>query len=96
MARRDLKTEIIAAAATDDAFRAELLRDPRAAISARFGATVPPALRIDVVEDTAERVTIALPLRRDELPEGMLDAVAGGTGCGVGSVIGLMSPGPIS
>ncbi len=96
MAARDLKAEIIAVAAADAAFREQLLRDPRAAISARFGVTVPPALRIDVVEDTAERVTIPLPLRRDVLPEGMLEAVAGGTGCTNDQPNGLGAQGPVS
>ncbi|HNW92171.1 MAG TPA: NHLP leader peptide family RiPP precursor [bacterium] len=94
MAQRNLKAEIIAAAEADAGFRAALLRDPRAAISGRFGMTLPPALRVNVVEDSLEEVTIALPLCRgnDQLPAGMLDAVAGGTiRCINDSLVGAMS-----
>ena len=89
-----LKSRIIAAALTEPAFRDKLVREPRAAISARFKVTLPAKLQVEVLQDTPDKVTIVLPLLpgSGQLPDELLDAVSGGAAqCSNSSPAGLMS-----
>lgn len=71
-------------AQTDEEFRAELLKDPSAAITKLTGEEVPEEFKIKVIEnDPAYSATFVLPpMAAEELEDGDLDEVAGGL-CGV-------------
>ncbi len=63
---------------TDEAFRAELKRDPKGTLQAH-GIDVRDDVEIDVVESTPTRHYVVLPpLRTGELDGNDLDAVTGG------------------
>lgn len=67
--------------ATDETFRAALIADPRAALTAE-GVDLPEAVTVRVVESTPDHIRIAIPpaLNDDvELDEEALAGVAGGT-----------------
>lgn len=76
---RDVYQELMFKAAKDEAFRAALLKDPKATLVAVFGAPLPESLNVRVVSNTANELTIVIPPKRsDELSEDDLDQVAGG------------------
>lgn len=67
-------------AATDEAFRAELLSNPRSAIEKLTGKTLPDSYNIKVIEsDPNYSATFVLPLiQSGDLSFDALDNVAGG------------------
>lgn len=70
---------IIAKAMLDDAYRQELLVNPKQAIHREFGKELPPGLDVRVVEEAANVVYLVLPARPvSELSDHDLAAVAGG------------------
>jgi Nitrile hydratase, alpha chain len=69
--------KVIAKAWGDDAFRAQLLADPNAALAAE-GITAPEGKTFAIVEDTDDVVHVVLPARPTELSDDELDSVAGG------------------
>lgn len=69
--------KVIAKAWGDEAFRAQLLADPTAALAAE-GVTAPEGTTFAVVEDTADVVHVVLPARPTELSDAELDSVAAG------------------
>ena len=73
----ELKTQILTKAAADGDFRTRLLTDPRAAISAETGVTVPEGFNVVVHEDSATTAHLVLP-PSPELTEVELEMVAGG------------------
>jgi hypothetical protein len=77
---RPQKTEaIIAKAMSDDAYREELLVNPKRAIRQELGKELPLGVEVRVVEESANVVYLVLPPRRTrELSDGDLDAVVGG------------------
>ena len=75
----ELKTKILSKAAEDGEFRTRLLTDPRAAISAETGVTVPEGFDIAVHEDSATTAHLVLP-PSPKLTEAELTAVAGAGG----------------
>ena len=92
----DLEARVIAQAVQDPAFRARLLAEPRA-VFAELGLNIPPEVRIQAVQETAEQYYLVLPAaaaRRagTSLSDADLERVAGGaatvyagwTGCGSG------------
>lgn len=70
---------IIAKAWSDPGFKARLLADPAAILTAE-GFTVPAGVALTVVEDTAAVQTLILPARPSDMSDDDLDQVAGG-GC---------------
>ncbi|HXT17144.1 MAG TPA: NHLP leader peptide family RiPP precursor [Gemmatimonadaceae bacterium] len=74
---------ILARAATDASFRAELLVDPRAAINRAFAIAIPVGFRLKFIErDPGVDALVVLPDLRPpdgELSDDALDAVSGGT-----------------
>jgi hypothetical protein len=74
--------ELLTRSATDPEFRAALLADPRAALSAE-GVAVPAEIAIRVVESGPGEMVLALPpavADDEELSEDALAAASGGTG----------------
>ena len=84
--------QMLERSATDQDFRAQLLENPRAALTEHYGKDVPESFNVVFVENQAD-ATIVLPDPVDpeaELSEEELEAVSGGTTplC-VGIIIGL-------
>ena len=73
----EMKAHIVARAAEDGQFRAELVRDPKAMISSELGVLIPESFAIRVHEDSATTAHMVLPLS-DQLTEEDLAQVAGG------------------
>lgn len=69
----------VAKAWDDSAYREQLLRDPRAALSG-VGADLPPGIEISVVEDSADRMHLVLPVppAEGEVGDEHLAAATGG------------------
>ncbi len=79
----DLKRIAYAKAAQDDAFRAELLANPRAAIEKLFNCELPPHVTLQAVEERPNTFVVPVPVKFVESPDGELsdddlEAVAGG------------------
>ena len=77
MTATELKTQILTKAAEDDDFRTRLLTDPKAAISAETGMTVPEGFDVVVHEDSGTTAHLVLP-PSPALTEAELEKVAGG------------------
>jgi hypothetical protein len=79
---RDLEARVIAQAVQDPAYRARLLADPRV-VFADLGLSVPPEVRIQALQETAEQYYLVLPAVADRPPgaglsDAQLEAIAGG------------------
>lgn len=74
--------EIVSKAVKDDAFRARLLKDPRAAIEKEFGGKLPDGVTVRVHENSASEIHLVLPAHLDmssrALSDNELEHVAGG------------------
>ena len=73
----EMKDRILSKAAEDDEFRALLIADPKAAISAEIGADIPDVFNVAVHEDSASTFHLVLP-PSSTLTEAELEMVAGG------------------
>ena len=73
----EMKDRILSKAADDGEFRARLIADPRAAISAEIGQTIPDGFDVMVHEDSATTAHLVLP-PSPQLTEVEMKAVAGG------------------
>ena len=78
-----LKDRILSKAATDIEFRARLIADPKAAISAETGQTIPDGFDVVVLEDSETTAHVVLPTS-PRLTEADLAKATGGM-----SVIGF-------
>jgi hypothetical protein len=81
---RELETQVIAQAVQDPAFRARLRADPKAVFAER-GLRIPPEVKIQALQETAEQYYLVLPALERAGPHagaGLSDAdlehVAGG------------------
>ncbi len=73
------RAELIAKALKDPAFKAELLKDPAAAIEKASGLKLPAGITVKVVEDSASVVHLVLPAASSKpLGDKELGKVAGG------------------
>jgi Nitrile hydratase, alpha chain len=89
---RELEAQVLAQAVQDPAFRARLLAEPKA-VFAELGLSIPPAIQIQVLQETAEQYYLVLPAAAERragasLSDADLEQVAGGrshytgwTGC---------------
>ena len=75
----EMETHILAKAAEDEGFRAQLIDDPKAAISEVFGINLPEWFDIQVHPNTATTRHLILP-PSELLAESELEMVAGGEG----------------
>ena len=73
----ELKNQILSKASEDNDFRARLIADPRAAISAETGQTIPEGFDVVVHEDSATTAHLVLS-PSPKLTEAELEKVAGG------------------
>ena len=82
--RAEMERRLIQRSLEDDAFRQELLGDPKSAVEEELGTRLPEEVRLVVVEETADTVYLVLPFRSTEdqeageLSDRELEAVAGG------------------
>ena len=75
----ELKAQILNRADEDGDFRARLIEDPKAAISAEIGADIPDGFDVAVHEDSATTFHLVLP-PSPQLTAAELEQVAGGRG----------------
>ena len=75
----ELRERILSRAAEDGEFRARLIADPKAAISAETGATIPEGFEVAVHEDSAITAHLVLP-PSPRLTEAEMKAAVGGVG----------------
>ena len=73
----EMRARIIEKAGNDPDYRARLIDDPRAAVAAELGVTIPNALTIKVHEEDAGSAHLVLP-PSSRLHDTDLGAVAGG------------------
>ena len=73
----EMRDQILSKAADDNDFRARLVADPRAAISAEIGANIPDEFSLSVHEDSATTAHLVLP-PSPELTDAELAQVSGG------------------
>ena len=73
----ELKTKILTKAAEAGDFRTQLIADPKTAISAETGVTIPEGFDIVVHEDSATTAHLVLP-PSPALTEAELRSIAGG------------------
>ena len=73
----EMKDRILSKAEEDGDFRARLIADPKAAISAEIGAAIPDGFDVAVHEDSATTAHLVLP-PSPALTDAELEAVAGG------------------
>ena len=80
----DLEAKLIEKAMADEAFKHELMSNPKAAIAKELGQELPAELEFEVLEQTPTKLYLVLPISEseaspsDELAEEQLEAVAGG------------------
>ena len=81
----DIEQLIVNKAAEDEAFKQQLLSNPKTAITKELNVDLPADLQIEVVQQTPQKLYLVLPLEvkleeeaGEELSEEELEAVAGG------------------
>ncbi len=87
--QKTLQEQIVARAMQDEAFRQELLSNPKAAVERGLGITLPQTTNLQVYQDTIDTVHIVLPMKVQsgeprELSDAELEQAVGGAG---GSVV---------
>jgi hypothetical protein len=60
--RPELERRIVGRALADPEFRARLIESPREAVAEELGVSLPERLQIEVVEESANRLAIVLPV----------------------------------
>ncbi len=84
MSQQTLEEQIIAKAMKDEAFRQEVLSNPKAAIERALGISVPAGVTIAVHQDTPTTLHLVLPRRAPspawaELSDAELEQATGGS-----------------
>ena len=77
----EMRDRLIEKASEDDAFRSQLLSDPRVSIEDELGVKIPEGLSVQVHENTAQQVHLVLP-PSPKLSEADLGAASGGATVG--------------
>ena len=75
--RMELHRRLVERANADPAFRARLLEAPREALAEELGVELPPDLKVVVVEETADRIAVVLPVDLDGLGQDAVWAMTG-------------------
>ena len=77
--REEKLAPLIAKAWTDEAYRKELITNPKGVLQKEFGVELPDSLTIEVLEESPTKLYIVIPSKpTDELTDEQLEAVAGG------------------
>lgn len=81
--RKEIEAEILAQASTDEAFRKELLSDPKSALEKKLQMNLPGNLKVTALEESADQAYVVVPVNVEqgssrELSESQLASVAGG------------------
>ncbi|MCW5315519.1 NHLP leader peptide family natural product precursor [Nostoc sp. KVJ3] len=80
--RKDIEARIIARAWKDEAYKQELLTNPKAVIEREFGVEFPTEVNVQALEENSTSLYFVLPISRvavaQELSEEQLEAIAGG------------------
>ena len=82
--RKDFEMRLIAKAWTDEAFRQQLLSNPKAVVEQEYGAALPEGMNVEIIQEPANTLYIVLPAMpesssSEELNDEQLEAVAGGS-----------------
>ena len=75
------REQIVVRAATDPAFRRQLLANPKPTLERALGITLPPSIEVVIMEETASKLCFVLPAQAfagQELPDEELAGVVGG------------------
>ena len=82
--RAEMERRIVQRSIEDDAFRQQLLEDPKAAVEDELGTRLPEDVRVETVEETQDTIYLVLPstsmagAEGGELSDQQLESVAGG------------------
>lgn len=80
--RKDVEAQIIVQAWKDEAYRQELLNNPKKVVEQEFGVQLPEGITVHVMEENASNLYFVIPARPNledtELSDEQLEAVAGG------------------
>jgi hypothetical protein len=80
--RKDIEARIVAKAWKDEAYKQELLTNPKAAIEREFGVKFPAEVSVQVLEENSTSFHFVLPISpvaiAGDLSEEQLEAIAGG------------------
>lgn len=81
--RQQIEAHIIAQAWKDEAYKKELLNNPKAVIGKEFGVQLPAEVNVTVMEETSSSLYFVIPnlptgVATAELTEDQLETVAGG------------------
>jgi len=76
--RQQAEARLIARAWQDEAFKQQLVQNPKAAIQQELGVQLPADLEVQVLEESPTRVYLRLPVNRTELSDEQLESAAGG------------------
>ena len=88
--RRELEANLIAKIWQDEAFKQQLMSNPKSAIT-EVGISLPENIEIEVIEETSNKFYLVIPqppTHQEELSDEELQAIAGG--------VKLFSFGPLS
>ncbi|GAA6615653.1 NHLP leader peptide family RiPP precursor [Scytonema sp. NUACC26] len=87
--RQEFEADLVAKAWKDEAFKQELLTNPKATLSKEFGTSIPDNIQVRVLEENPNTLYLVLPVKpadlegEGELSENALEAVAGGASVGI-------------
>jgi hypothetical protein len=90
---------LVQKAAQDDAFRKQLVTDPKGTIFKTLGIRLPDDVKINVLEETVQSLYLVLPVKSTasgELAEHELAKVAGGTDTASDKSIYTATPGTMA
>ncbi len=80
--RQDIEARIIAKAWKDEAYKQELLSNPKAVIEREFGVEFPADVKVQILEENPTSLYFVLPISpvtiAQELSQEQLEAIAGG------------------
>lgn len=75
--RKEIEEKLVKKAWEDEDFKKQLLEDPKAVLE-KAGLKYPENVTVEVLEETADKVYIVLPVNPNELSDDQLDDAAGG------------------